>query len=48
MLEEILAQHTGKSAAQVRLDTERDLILTPQAALDYGVIDSVLTIRDTS
>lgn len=45
MLEDILAQHTGRSAAQVRLDTERDLILSPQAALDYGVVDTVLTHR---
>ena len=45
MLEQILASHTGKSAAQVRLDTERDLILSPQAALDYGVVDTVLTHR---
>jgi ATP-dependent Clp protease protease subunit len=45
MLEEILAEHTGRSPAQVREDTERDLILTPQAALDYGVIDTVLSRR---
>jgi ATP-dependent Clp protease protease subunit len=45
-LEEILAQHTGKSAAQIRLDTERDLVLTPRAALDYGIVDGVLTDRD--
>jgi ATP-dependent Clp protease, protease subunit len=45
MLEEILADHTGRTPAQVREDTERDLILTPQAALDYGVVDAVLTRR---
>lgn len=45
MLEEIFAEHTGRSPAQVREDTERDLILTPQAALDYGVIDAILTRR---
>jgi len=45
MLEEILAEHTGRTAAQVRDDTERDLILTPQAAVEYGVVDSVLTRR---
>jgi ATP-dependent Clp protease, protease subunit len=46
MLEEILAMHTGKSPEQVREDTERDLILTPQGALDYGVVDAVLTSRE--
>jgi ATP-dependent Clp protease, protease subunit len=45
MLEGILARHTNHTAQQVRLDTERDLILTPQAALEYGVIDTVLTER---
>jgi ATP-dependent Clp protease protease subunit len=46
LLEQILAAHTGKSAEQVREDTERDLILTAQGALDYGVVDAVLTSRD--
>jgi len=45
MLEGILAQHTGRTAAQVRDDTERDLILTAQAAKEYGVVDAVLTTR---
>jgi ATP-dependent Clp protease, protease subunit len=45
MLEEIFAEHTGRTPAQVREDTERDLILTPQAALEYGVVDAVLTRR---
>ena len=45
MLEGIFAEHTGRSAEQVREDTERDLILSPQAALDYGVVDAVLTRR---
>ena len=37
--------HTGRTPAQVREDTERDLILTPLAAKEYGVVDSVLTRR---
>lgn len=45
MLEEILARHTGRTPEQVRDDTERDLILTASAALDYGVVDSVLSNR---
>jgi ATP-dependent Clp protease, protease subunit len=44
-LEQILAQHTGRTPAQVRDDTERDLILTAEAARDYGVVDFVLTTR---
>ncbi len=46
MQEEILAAHTGRSTEQVRRDTDRDLILTPHAAVDYGVVDSVLASRD--
>lgn len=45
MLEEIMAQHTGRTPTQVRDDTERDLILPAPAALEYGVVDSVLTTR---
>jgi ATP-dependent Clp protease protease subunit len=48
MLEQILAEHTGRSPEQVRDDTERDLILTPQAAVAYGVVDSVLGRRDAA
>jgi ATP-dependent Clp protease protease subunit len=48
MLEQILAEHTGHSPEQVRDDTERDLILTPQAAVAYGVVDSVLGRRDAA
>jgi ATP-dependent Clp protease, protease subunit len=46
MQEEILAAHTGRTPAQVREDTERDLILTPYAAVEYGVVDAVIGSRD--
>ena len=46
MQEEILAAHTGRTPAQVREDTERDLILTPYAAIEYGVVDAVLGSRE--
>ncbi|MGB3761719.1 MAG: ATP-dependent Clp protease proteolytic subunit [Ornithinimicrobium sp.] len=46
MQEEILASHTGRTAEQVREDTERDLILTPAAAVEYGVVDTVLGNRE--
>jgi ATP-dependent Clp protease protease subunit len=45
MQEELLAQHTGRSREQVRRDTDRDLILTPEAAVDYGIVDTVLASR---
>lgn len=42
VLEEVLARHTGRTAADVRTDTERDLVLTPEAAVAYGIVDEVL------
>lgn len=41
-LEEILAAHTGRTPEQVREDTERDLVLPGQAAVDYGIADGIL------
>lgn len=43
--EEILARHTGRTAARVREDTARELVLTPSAAVEYGVVDVVLRER---
>jgi ATP-dependent Clp protease protease subunit len=43
--EQILARHTGRTPEQVRRDTERELILPAQAAVDYGVVDTVLSSR---
>jgi ATP-dependent Clp protease protease subunit len=45
--EQILAEHTHRTPDQVRRDTERELILTAHAAVDYGVVDSVITSRGT-
>jgi ATP-dependent Clp protease, protease subunit len=41
----ILAQHTGRTPDQVRRDTERELILPAEAAVEYGVVDTVLSSR---
>ncbi len=42
LLEEILARHTVRTSAQVREDTDRDLVLAGSAAVDYGIVDRVL------
>ncbi|GAB77384.1 ATP-dependent Clp protease, protease subunit [Austwickia chelonae] len=47
-LEETLAKHTGRSAAQLNEDIERDKILGAQEAKEYGLIDEVLTSRKAS
>lgn len=41
----ILAENTGKSIEQITLDTERDNFMSAQQALDYGLIDKVITNR---
>ena len=48
LLEEILSRHTGRTPEQVRTDTDRDLVLTPDAARDYGIVDEVLPYRKLS
>ena len=40
----LLSRHTGRTPEQVRDDTERDLILTPDQAVAYGVVDRVLEL----
>ncbi|BDZ49993.1 ATP-dependent Clp protease proteolytic subunit [Frondihabitans sucicola] len=44
-LEETLSKHSNKTPEQVNRDIERDNILGAQAALEYGLIDQVLTSR---
>jgi hypothetical protein len=45
LMEETLARHTGRSAEQIRIDTDRDKILTAEEAKDYGIIDQVFDYR---
>lgn len=45
LLEELLAQHPGHTPDEVRRDTERDLVLTADAACTYGVVDTVIASR---
>lgn len=42
----IIARHTGQSFDQVEKDVERDRILTPQQAKEYGLIDEVIEHRE--
>ena len=44
-MEQMLSRHTGKSEEDVRQDVERDKYLTAQQALEYGIIDNVLSTR---
>jgi ATP-dependent Clp protease protease subunit len=42
-LNEILAEKTGKTAKKIEKDTERDNFMSAKEALEYGLIDKVLT-----
>ncbi|NMO88917.1 ClpP family protease [Actinomycetospora sp. TBRC 11914] len=44
-MEAILARHTGRDTATLRHDTDRDLVLTAEAARDYGIVDQVISFR---
>ena len=43
--ESVLSSHTGQSVETLRADTDRDRIFTSRAALDYGLVDQILTDR---
>lgn len=45
-LNRLMAEHTGKSYEEIVNDTERDRFLSAQQALDYGLIDTILSKRD--
>lgn len=44
-LNEIMAEHSGRSIEDVARDTERDRFMSAQESKDYGLIDDVLTSR---
>ena len=46
--EAILARHTGQALERVRVDIERDKILTAEEAKEYGFVDEVLSTRKMS
>jgi ATP-dependent Clp protease, protease subunit len=47
-LEETLALHSSRTVEEVRDDIERDKIFTAEQALEYGLVDQVITSRKAS
>ena len=45
LLDGVIAQHTGQPIERVEKDTDRDFILTADAAKEYGVIDEIISRR---
>ena len=41
----MLAEQTGQSLETIERDTERDNFMSAQEALEYGLIDKVITKR---
>ena len=46
LLNEILAEHTGRTLEQITDETERDRYMTPQQAVEYGVVDEIVSHQD--
>jgi ATP-dependent Clp protease protease subunit len=42
VLNELIAKHTGQSLERVERDTDRDFFLTPEEAIEYGLIDAII------
>ena len=45
LLDQIISEHTGQNVDKVKQDTDRDYILTPEQAKEYGIVDEVLSSR---
>ena len=45
-VESILSFHTGQSVETLRHDTDRDRVFTAAAAVEYGLVDQILTRRE--
>jgi ATP-dependent Clp protease, protease subunit len=45
-MDEILSRHTGHPVAKIRADTDRNMTLSAQQAVDYGLADQVITTRN--
>ena len=48
MNHEILARHTGQTLEQIVKDTDRDRFMSPEEALEYGIIDAVYSLQGSS
>ena len=45
-IEEVLAEHTGQPIEKISADIERDYIVRGDDAVDYGLVDSIVTHRE--
>jgi ATP-dependent Clp protease, protease subunit len=45
LLNQILSEHTGQPIEKIETDTDRDFVMTAPEALEYGIIDEVISRR---
>jgi len=45
LVNEILARHTGQTVEKIASDTDRDFIMSAEQALEYGLVDEILSDR---
>jgi len=43
LIRNIIAKHTGQTLEKIAHDTDRDFYLNPQQAVEYGIVDEILT-----
>jgi ATP-dependent Clp protease protease subunit len=48
LMEEMLSHHTGQPRERIHVDTDRDFVLEAEAALEYGIIDEVISARNAA
>ncbi|MBO0709021.1 MAG: ATP-dependent Clp protease proteolytic subunit, partial [Candidatus Dormibacteraeota bacterium] len=41
-LNRLIAQHTGQPLERIERDTDRDFFMSPQEAIEYGLIDGMI------
>jgi ATP-dependent Clp protease protease subunit len=42
---EIISRHTNQDVEQVMKDIDRDRFMTPEEAVDYGIVDAIMETR---
>ncbi len=45
ILNDLIAHHTGQDAERIARDTDRDYFMNAVQAVDYGIVDQVLSLR---
>jgi ATP-dependent Clp protease protease subunit len=47
-LNNLFVKHTGQSLRKIEKDTDRDMFMGPEQAVEYGIVDEVIVSRGSS